>query len=190
MSIKQKILKFLIENKERSYSINEISKKLSVDYKLVYTNIRKLSKDDSIKIEDFKNSKRCSFFNNLTSEAYLTETQRKLDFLKNKDFQVIYRKLNKINSQFILLLFGSHAKNTAAKHSDIDLLLISNKDDSIIIQNELNLLPLKIHLTSITYEEFIKMLKTKEFTVVSEAIKSNIIFLGLEDYYRLLKNAR
>ncbi len=33
------------------------------------------------------------------------------------------------------------------------------------------------------------MAKSREFTVVSEAIKHNFILLGTEEYYRLLKNA-
>ena len=47
----------------------------------------------------------------------------------------------------------------------------------------------KIHLTAVTYKDFIYMAKSKEFTVVSEAIKNNIILVGIEEYYRLLKNA-
>jgi hypothetical protein len=31
---------------------------------------------------------------------------------------------------------------------------------------------------------------TKQQTVVSEAIKKNIILFGIEDYYRILNNAR
>ncbi len=34
------------------------------------------------------------------------------------------------------------------------------------------------------------MLKTKEQTVVSEAIKKNIILFGIEDYYRLMENVK
>jgi hypothetical protein len=34
------------------------------------------------------------------------------------------------------------------------------------------------------------MLKTKEFSVVSEAIKNNIILVGIEDYYRLMENVK
>jgi hypothetical protein len=33
------------------------------------------------------------------------------------------------------------------------------------------------------------MLKSKEFTVVSEAVKHNILLFGIEDYYRLMNNA-
>ena len=34
------------------------------------------------------------------------------------------------------------------------------------------------------------MIQSKEFTVGSEAMKNNIILIGIEDYYRLLKNAK
>ena len=49
-------------------------------------------------------------------------------------------------------------------------------------------MPEKIHLTNVNYGNFINMAKSKEFTVVSEAIKNNIILNGIEEYYRLLKN--
>jgi len=187
MNIKQKVLRFLIKNKVKSFSINEISKNLKIDYKLTYINIKKLGEERTIKIEDLGNIKRCSFDNSFNNDVFIVENERKKELLKNKDFLVMYNDLIKINRQFILLLFGSHAKETASKHSDIDLLLISSKDDAELIQKELNLIPLKIHLTNVTYEDFIKMLKTKEQTVVSEAIKKNIILFGIEDYYKLLQ---
>jgi hypothetical protein len=34
------------------------------------------------------------------------------------------------------------------------------------------------------------MLKSKESTVVSEAVKRNVILFGTEDYYRLIENAK
>jgi Fic family protein len=46
ISIKQKILKHLVGNKEKTFSINEISKILKIDYKLVHTNIKKLEKEN------------------------------------------------------------------------------------------------------------------------------------------------
>jgi len=51
-------------------------------------------------------------------------------------------------------------------------------------------LPDKIHLTTVSYNDFINMSKSKGFSVVSEAVKNNIILLGIEEYYRLLSNAR
>lgn len=190
MKIKQKILKFLIENKEKTFNLSELSKILKMDYKLIYINIKNLEEENSIQVEDLKSQKRCNFDNNFNEDVFIVENERKLDLLNKKEFRAIFDKLKEINKQFILLLFGSYIKGTATKHSDIDLLLISNKEDSKLIENKLDVLPLKIHLTPITYESFINMLKTKEQTVVSEALKKNVILFGIEDYYRFLENAK
>lgn len=72
------------------------------------------------------------------------------------------------------------------KNSDIDLLIITNYQKEI--DEELNILPLNIHATYITIKEFLMMSKSKEFSVVNEALKKNIILVGIETYYRLLKN--
>jgi len=190
ISIKQKILKYLIDNKEKTFSINEISKALKIDYKLIHTNINKLLKEESIKVEEFGNTRRCSFVNAFNEDIYIAENDRQRNLLRNKDFLLIYYKLREINKQFILLMFGSQVKGTATKHSDIDLLMISDEEVAKEVDRKLNLLPYKIHLTPISYEGFVRMTKSKEFTVVSEAIKKNIILIGIEDYYRLLSNAK
>lgn len=188
-NIKQKIVKFLIENKERDFSIYGLSKELKIDYKLLYINIKKLEREKTIEIKDLKNQKRCSFKDSFNGEIFIAENERRNDYLKKKEFQAIYDKIKTINKQFILLLFGSHVKGTDTKNSDIDLLLISNMEDAKVIIEKLEVLPLKIHLTPISYESFIEMIKSKEQTVVSEALKKNIILFGIEDYYRLIQNA-
>lgn len=190
MSIKHKILRFLIENKERAFSMYELSKVIKIDYKLIHTNVKKLQKEGSIEVEDLKSQKRCSFRDNFNGDVFIVETERRSDILKKKEFKAVYEKLKTINKQFILFLFGSRIKKTDIKTSDIDLLLISNSEDSKKIEEKLEILPLKIHLTSITYESFIEMLKLREQTVVSEALKKNIILFGIEDYYRLIQNAK
>lgn len=45
------------------------------------------------------------------------------------------------------------------RNSDIDLLAISDSRQEI--EKEANLLPLNVHLTAITYKDFIVMLKSK-----------------------------
>nr|MBI4156553.1 nucleotidyltransferase domain-containing protein [Candidatus Woesearchaeota archaeon] len=190
MNIKQKILKFLIENKERTFSIYGLSKALKIDYKLLYINIKKLEKERSIEVKDLKNQKRCSFNDIFNEDVFIVENERRNYILKKKEFRAIYDYLKDINKQFIVLLFGSHVKGTATKHSDIDLLLISPEEDVKKIEEKLSILPFKIHLTPISYESFINMLKSKEFTVVSEALKKNIILFGIDDYYRLIQNAK
>lgn len=190
LSIKQKILRHCIEHTEKRWSIYEIAEALSTDYKLVHTNIQKLIHDGGIDVEDRGNAKLCSFSGTFSSDVFIVETQRRNDLLKNKNFLLIYNRLQNISKQFILLLFGSYVKGTATKHSDIDVLVISDEEAAQEVEREIRLLPHNIHLTAITYEEFRSMLRSKEFTVGSEAVKKNIILFGVEDYYRLLDNAR
>jgi len=187
-SIKQKILRFLIENKTESFSIRDISKALKIDYKLVYLNIKKLEENKVIEVEDLKVIKKCSFKDKFNEDVFIVENKRRNEILEKKEFRAIYDKLKTINNQFILLLFGSHIKRAALKNSDIDLLLVS--EEAKLIEEKLEILPLKIHLTSLSYNSFISMIKSKEQTVVSEVLKKNVILLGIEDYYRLIENAK
>ncbi len=182
MNIKHRILTFLIEHKEESFSMHQLSQLIHIDYKLIHTSIKKLFEDHSLTIENFKNQKRCSFKNQFNEDIFSVEYQRRTLILKKKEFRAIYDYLQKLPEQFILLLFGSHVKGTATKHSDFDFLLISPEEIVKKVEEKLSILPFNIHLTPVTYKSFIRMLKSKEFSVVSEVLKKNIIFFGIEDY--------
>ena len=185
-----KILKLLLDNKTELFSIKKISEKINVNYRIVYEKIKLLKKEKLIKITKSGNSNICKLTNNFNDKLFKAEYERRKKLLKNKNFLVIYKKLSELSFPFITLLFGSYAKNKKNKHSDIDLLIICEEKRERKIQETLDLFPLNIHPTFITFEDFNFMLKTKEFNVVSEALKNNIILIGIEDYYRLLKNAR
>lgn len=187
MNSEIKILKLLLENKEESFTIKKIAEKTGINYRIAYEKVLQLEKEELIAIKKAGNSKICTFTNNFNAKVFEAEYERRKELFKNKDFQVIHNRLSELKFQFIALLFGSQAKKTTNKHSDIDILIIDGNEKEI--RTTLSLLPDKIHTTSISYEEFIAMAKSKEFTVVSEAIKNNIILIGIEEYYRLIKNA-
>lgn len=182
------ILRLLIENQEKTASIRQIAIQRKINYKSAYNNLKLLAQEGIVTQKKQGNTTICTFSGNFNDQVFEVEHKRLKELLKNKNFLVLHDRISKINSQFILLLFGSYAKNKESKLSDIDLLLISN--DSKLVESQINLIPLKIHLTSITYNDFRGMLRSKEFTVVSEAVKHNILILGIEDYYRLMNNAR
>lgn len=182
------ILKLLVENQEETFSIRQIALKRKINYKSAYEAIQKLKEEEIVTLIKKGNITLCSFNKNFNHTVFTVESMRRNELLRAKDFKVLYSRLAAINSQFILILFGSHAKKTQTKHSDIDLLLITENPKEI--KNKIALIPLNIHLTSISYADFTTMLKSKEFTVVSEAIKKNVILFGIEDYYRLIQNAQ
>ncbi|MBI2129271.1 nucleotidyltransferase domain-containing protein [Candidatus Woesearchaeota archaeon] len=184
---KLNILKLLIENQEESFSIRKISRLRKINYKSAYYALKKLEKEGIAALKHTGNTTLCSFNRIFNDSVFIVEYERRKELLRDKNFLVIYNDLCRVNAPFIALLFGSYAKGKQAKHSDIDMLVIT--EDFKPIEQVLSRFPLKIHATDIRYRDFIEMLKSREFTVVSEAIKRNIIFIGVEEYYRVMENA-
>ena|SRR3989344_2097662 len=184
------ILKVLIGNREETYSIRKIALLRKINYKSAYNAVKALEKEGIIELNKVGNTVVCSFNDKFNDLVFRAEYLRREDLFRKKDFLLIYNHLAGLKFPFIALLFGSHVKGTATKNSDIDLLIISSDEEAKKAEDKLNLLPYRIHLTPLNYESFIRMTRSKEFTVVSEAIKKNIILVGIEDYYRLLKNAQ
>lgn len=183
-----KIIIHLLENKDVKFTINQISKDLKLNYRIAHQTIKSLEVEGLVKTEKAGNSLLCSLTNKFNEKIFTAEYQRTQNILKNKSFEIIHKRFSEAQQNYILLLFGSYAKKQSNKHSDIDLLAISNNEKEIIEITEL--IPKKIHLTTITYNQFIEMIQSNRLSVGLEAIKNNVILLGIEDYYRLLKNAK
>ncbi len=181
------ILRMLVENKEAKFSIRKLSLLRKINYKSAYQAVMKLKKQGIISLEDLGNTINCSFKKTLNPLVFQIEHERRSELLKDKTFKILYERLNGMRFPFIALVFGSYANKTAKKSSDIDLLVISEKQNEI--EQAISLMPLNIHLTIISYKEFVQMSKSKEFSVVAEANKKNIILFGIEEYYRLVQNA-
>lgn len=184
------ILKYLISHNDEVLNIADVAKGANIDYKNTYNNIKKLQKEKIIKIEKFGNSNIIKLEKELNPLIYEAEFERKTEISRNSDIKVLSRKFNGFTFPCLALLFGSHAKGTANKHSDIDLLVVANEDKERIIWRNLGIFPFDIHFVFFTFEEFISMVVSKQFTVVSEAIKHNIILHGIEQYYNLLYGAK
>jgi len=182
-----RILKLLLDRKEEKFTIRKISQALGMNYRIAYEQTMKLAKEGLIGITVAGNSKICEFTNEFDWRVFEAESLRREELFRNKDFMVLHNRLAELKFPFICLLFGSHSKNAATMHSDIDILTIDGDEKEI--RAALSLLPDKIHLTFVSYDDFIRMARSREFTAVSEAIKNNIILIGIEEYYRLMKNA-
>lgn len=185
---KLEILRFLIENQSDKFSIRKLSRIRKINYKSAYEALKKLENEGVVSLEKFGNSIMCSFNQHFNHTVFTVEEMRRTSLLKNSDFRVFYNRLKDIKFQFIVVLFGSYAKGTATKHSDIDLLIITERENEI--ESAISMIPLNIHPTIIKNKDFIEMARSKNFTVVSEAIKKNIILIGIEDYYRLMENVK
>lgn len=191
MQTEIKIIRHFIEDKSFK-TIRELSKIIGSDYRIVYTATQRLLEKKILLSRIAGKSTLCELNKNYYGvEIYKAENERREDLLKDKDIKQLCRELmSKLKSSlFILLVFGSYARGKQAKHSDIDLMFISNdKDFENRVYSILSLIPLKTHAFVFTEKEFIRMKDSKKPNVVKEAIENNIILYSIENYYRL-KNA-
>lgn len=179
------ILQHLLNHNQEKFTINQIAKDLKINYRIAHQQTKLLEKENLIKTEKAGKALLCSLTNKFNEKIFRAEYERTQNL--NKDFQIIRKRFAEAKQNYILLLFGSYAKNTQTKHSDIDLLAITENEKEIIEIKEQ--IPKNIHLTTTNYKTFLQMIKSKEINVGNQAINNNLILIGIEDYYRLLKNA-
>lgn len=185
---KIEIIKKLIENSPNDITIHKLSLKVKIPYANVYNIVKKLENDGLIILEKRGNAYNCILKRKVHPLIFEAEYERMNVLTVNKNLMGIKSKLNYLKFPFIALIFGSYAKGIATKVSDVDLMILSEKNRIKDLERTISLLPLDIHLVPLTFEEFISMAQSKKFDVVSEVMDANVILVGIEDYYRMLEN--
>ncbi|MFH1211946.1 MAG: nucleotidyltransferase domain-containing protein [Candidatus Woesearchaeota archaeon] len=189
MKTEIKIIKLFIADRKPK-TIREISKAIGSDYRITYIAVQKLLEKNILSAKTVGKSSLCSlnpaYFG---FEIFKAEEERKNAALNNRNLSQLYKEImaKAGTSFFVLLLFGSYAKQKQTKSSDIDLMFIcDDKNFEKRIIESLYLLPLKTHSLAFTEQEFRKMKDSKESNVVKETIQNNIILNGSEAYYRMI----
>jgi len=199
-----KIVGLLRKSLDKEFTILEISKLLKIGYRPAYNHIAELEKMNAMITKKVGSAKQCSLnLENAQSLHFLQEIDlaRKEELYRgNPKLKAILEDiLSKITNQTAsslhsIILFGSHAKGTATKLSDIDLLfIVSNiKDKSVrdTIEQECASYQhshnIKISPLITDMKEFKKMLKSKEINVGKEAKEYGIALYGSEQFWRLI----
>ena len=186
------IIKFLIENKNEELNILKISKSLKMDYKNVYYIIKRLEKALLVKIETFGQSSRVKLNKIVHPIVFEAEFERRNEILKDKNIAVMLGSFKRgIKSKmYTLLLFGSYAKKTQTKSSDIDLMFICADGIEDAFEKNVNRIarsmPLPLHPLVFSESQFNEMTNAKESNVGQEALKNNVILYGIEQYYEMV----
>ncbi len=192
MKSQLRILRFLMENKEESFSIRSIAKKLVLNYRIAFDEIKKLENEKLISVKKLGNTNQCSFNYSFNEKILMVEHQKRAELLKNKNLKVLYNTIMGVkNPFFICLVFGSYATGTHTNRSDIDLCIITdNQEVKKKVEQALKTLPLGMHILDFTTKDFISMLKTTELNVGKEIVKNNVILKSVENFYELINYAR
>jgi predicted nucleotidyltransferase len=185
---KEKILKYLIENKEPK-TILQLSGAVAIDYKNTYNHIGDLSASGAIVQKVFGNAHPIEINLSPNQEIFNVEEKRTEEFVsKNPKLRLIKQDIEEVNYPFmIVLLFGSYVKGTSTKSSDIDIcIILDNKEKSKKLFEKLSLFSTKLEIHEFTTEEFVLMIEKQQRNLGHEIIKNNIILYGVENYYNLI----
>ncbi|MEK6859277.1 MAG: nucleotidyltransferase domain-containing protein [Nanoarchaeota archaeon] len=199
-----KIIELMRKNIDLGLSISQISRLLKIGYVPAYNHINEMEKEGIIKVSKTGNSKQCKLnLENQKTRHLLQELdiKRKDDlFNKNSKFKIIIDNLIlKLTEKYIseilsIVLFGSYAKGTANKQSDIDLMFIvsdlKNKSLREAIERECASFQyshnIKISPLITNIEEFKKMLNSRELNVGKETREFGISLYGHELFWRVI----
>jgi predicted nucleotidyltransferase len=188
MDNKYKIINHLGKHPAKRYTMRELSKELDIPYASFYRTIESIK--DLLVIEPIGKSKviALNMANSIVkSHLIVSSDEERKDYLKK--YPIINKIYQELNTEDIVILFGSYAKKTHTEKSDIDLLII-NKDGkkSISFSKYELLFKIKINPIFITQKEFKLMLKDKEENVGKQALYSHIILNNPESFWEYVYN--
>lgn len=199
-----KIIGLLRKDLDRGFTILEISKKLKIGYRPAHNHVSAMVKEGIIIAKQVGAAKQCNL--NLES-ARCRQLLSEVDLLRKENLFKENQKLKSVLESLMeklseslaseihsIVLFGSYAKGTATKSSDIDLLFIvaDMKDKAARESVERECTGYKYShnmkispvITDVT--EFKKMLKAKELNVGKETRECGIPLYGSEIFWRLM----
>jgi len=188
------VLKFLTTNLTKEFTILKIAENTGKTTRLTYAVVSRLAKEKIITIEKQANLKLSRINLKMPQIISYIESIRWHEFAKkHREINLIISDIIKKSSlpYFTLSIFGSYAKNTITKTSDLDILIIipdKKLEDSIeaAVKSAKSLSKITLHDIIITHLEFLDMLKEKKINVAKEALEARYIPYGAEPFYTMV----
>lgn len=197
-----KIIKLFYDDVYSEFTINELATKTKISYSYVHRQVEELEGRGILIVNQRTNRKYCKpNYNNTEVKTSFVKISNQIadDFLKKSDkiFFIVEKLLSVLpkKTDFNLLsivLFGSLAKGTDFKKSDIDLFILvpSKKKYDEIIDMECVALSkgFGVEINPMVSEptNLLTMLKDKEHNVAKEILKNKIILFGAEKFWELI----
>lgn len=164
------------------YYLREISRLTKTPLKTCQNILRNLEREKILKSKvDGKNKYfSLNLDNILVKSAILKAELHKTEIFLNKypEFKIF---LKSVNTNSLLIIFGSFAKSKADKNSDLDLFIVSNSEEKL----PFHLLPYKIHENILNENSFRKAVLQKEI-LIKEIEESHIILNNHSSYVNIM----
>ncbi|MDY6788552.1 MAG: nucleotidyltransferase domain-containing protein [Candidatus Nanohaloarchaea archaeon] len=126
---KLEVLEKLVENPDYEYSIRELSEQCKASFGTVRKFINELEDEEVVKIKKKTGTYLISYNqDNRYHEMILELLRSRIEELENTAREVA-KNLSSLEAVRSVILFGSVAKGTAEKDSDIDVLVLVNQEE-------------------------------------------------------------
>ena len=165
-------------NYKAQFYVRQISKLTKLPLKTAQNVLLNLEKNKILKSKiEGKNKYFSLNLENIQTKSFLLQAEIYKTDLFLENYPQFKTFLKSIHTNIPLILFGSFAKLKADKDSDVDLCVVSDKEQKL----PFHLLPYKMHQVKISENSFRKALKEKE-TLLKE-IEENHIILNNHSFY-------
>lgn len=191
---KEKILECFYRNRSKELYFSEILRETSLTQNTTLKHLKNLQKLN-ILISTKKIGNTFYKINSKNSQIYAIFSYfdyKKLNGLPPERKRAINEFLEKLSAKpLIALIFGSTAKGTFKKESDIDILLIYNKkelNDSKLKKDIEAVTGVKIQTFIIDFNYFKEQIIKKDDSVITHAIKTGFPITGNDKFYKEVLN--
>ncbi len=169
-------------NYKAEFYLRQISKLAKLPLKTCQNALINLEKERILKSNvEGKNKYFSLNLDNIETKSYLlkAEIYKTDNFLdKYSEFKTF---LKSFNTNISIIIFGSFAKSKADKDSDLDLFIVSEKEQKL----PFHILPYKIHQVNLSEESFKKAISEKE-TIIKEIEENHIILNNHSSYVNIM----
>ncbi len=191
---KEKILECFYRNRSKNLYFSEILRETKLTPNTTLKHLNNLQKDNLlISIKKIGNTfYKVNKKNPQIYSIFAYFDYKRFNGLPLERKNTINRFIGELEFKpLILLVFGSTAKGNFSNSSDIDLLLVFNKEEAENkkIKEDIEAITgIKIQEFIISYGYFKEQLLSREDKVVAHAIKTGFVILGHNLFYRVVLN--
>ncbi len=186
-----KILRLFYDNKNKPIHLRDISRKIKLNESTTSTHLNNLVKEGILKTEKEANLKKFSIYKNKIPSIFPLFDYERLDALPLVRRDAIKLYIKKLERKpLLVIVFGSTAKGTFRKDSDVDILVIfpEKYEDKKAIDYVNSQTGIKIQTFKITENEFNNELKFKKDKVIQSALETGFPVFNEKYFYEVMNN--
>jgi predicted nucleotidyltransferase len=191
---KEKILECFYRNRNKEIYFSEILRQTNLTQNTTLKHLKNLQKDGLIlsKKKIGNTFYKINSNNPLIYFIFSYFDYKRFNSLPSERKRAINQFLDKIKVKpLIILIFGSTAKGSFSRKSDIDILLIYNKKElqSRKLKEDVeSITGVKIQTFIIDFDYFKEQILKQEDKVLIHAIKTGFVKNGFENFYKWILN--